>query len=508
MNKELKAKIIESLTSVVPITAIVLILSITLTPMPIGTIMLFLVGAFLLIIGMGFFTLGAEIAMLPMGDGIGTKLTKAKRNWLKCIIFLVIGIIITIAEPDLQVLAHQVPAIPDLVIILTVAIGVGVFLAIAMLRTTFKLKLSYMLMGFYIIVFILSIFTPNDFIAVAFDSGGVTTGPITVPFILALGTGMAAVGINKDSKDDSFGLVALCSIGPILAVLLLGIVYNPSTANYTPIEIARIYTTKDVADQFAAGFPTYIKEVAISLFPIIAFFAIFQIFTHQFRRRELIRFCIGMVYTYIGLVMFLTGVNIGFMPAGNYIGEQLALTKYSWILIPIGMIMGYFIVAAEPAVHVLNAQVEEVTAGAIPQSAMKQSLSIGVAISIGIAMLRILTGISIYWFLVPGYAIALILTFFVDPIFTGIAFDSGGVASGPMTATFLLPFAMGACEALGGNILTDAFGIVAMVALTPLITIQFMGLSYKRKTKKMLHADTSEPVLDDEVIDYEDESDN
>jgi len=474
-----------------------------LTPMPIGTIMLFLVGAFFLIIGMGFFTLGAEIAMLPMGDGIGTKLTKAKKKWLKAIIFLIIGIIITIAEPDLQVLAHQVPAIPDLTIILTVAIGVGVFLAIAMLRTTFKLKLSHMLLGFYIIVFILSIFTPNDFIAVAFDSGGVTTGPITVPFILALGTGLASVGHNKDSTDDSFGLVALCSIGPILAVLLLGILYNPSTANYTPIDVARIYTTTDVAKQFAKGFPVYVEEVAISLAPIVAFFAIFQIFTRQFNRRDLIRFCIGMIYTYIGLVMFLTGVNVGFMPAGNYIGEKLAQTQFSWLLVPIGMVMGYFIVAAEPAVHVLNAQVEEVTAGAIPQSAMQLSLSIGVAVSLGIAMLRILTGISIYWFIIPGYALALILTFFVDPIFTGIAFDSGGVASGPMTATFLLPFAMGACEAIGGNILTDAFGIVAMVALTPLITIQLMGLSYKRKTNKMLHTIDIEPLLDDSIIEFD-----
>ncbi|NLT96006.1 MAG: DUF1538 domain-containing protein, partial [Clostridia bacterium] len=483
MNKILKEKIMEALSSVLPITAIVLILSITLIPLPIGTFMLFLTGAVLLIIGMGFFTLGADIAMIPMGEGIGAEMTKTKKLSLVILICLVMGILITVAEPDLQVLAAQVPSIPNIVLILTVAVGVGIFLVIAMLRTLFKIKLSHMLIVFYIIVFLLAMFVPQNFIPVAFDSGGVTTGPITVPFIMALGLGLATIRSDKDSHDDSFGLVALCSVGPILAVLLLGILYNPSSASYTSAQIPEVLTSRDVAMQFAIGLPHYFKEVFIALIPIIVFFAAFQLIFKRYRKHQLVKIAVGFVYTFLGLVLFLTGVNVGFLPAGQYLGSEIASSSYKWLLLPLGMLIGYFIVAAEPAVHVLNKQVEDISSGAIPQSAMQLSLSIGVAISVGLAMIRILTGISIFWFLVPGYIIAIGLTFFVPKIFTGIAFDSGGVASGPMTATFLLPFAMGACESLGGNVLTDAFGAVAMVAMTPLITIQMLGLVYKRKMK-------------------------
>lgn len=506
MNKVLIDKIKEALSSVLPITAIVLLLSITIAPMPIGTLMLFLTGAMLLIVGMGFFTLGADMSMMPMGEGIGAELTKSKKLSLVIGICFLIGIMITVAEPDLQVLATQVPAIPDSVLILTVALGVGIFLVIAMLRTLFQIKLAHMLMFFYLIVFVLSMFIPKDFIAVAFDSGGVTTGPITVPFIMALGVGMASIRSDKGSHDDSFGLVALCSIGPILAVLFLGIWYNPSTANFTPALVPAIFTTKDVAEQFAIGLPHYLKEVLLALIPIILFFIIFQLVFKRFGKRPLLKIVVGMIYTLIGLVLFLTGVNIGFLPVGQYLGSEIASSTYKWLLIPLGMVIGYFIVAAEPAVHVLNRQVEDVSSGAISHTAMQQSLSIGVAVSLGLGMIRVLTGISIFWFLIPGYVIAIGLTFIVPKIFTGIAFDSGGVASGPMTATFLLPFAMGACESLGGNILTDAFGIVAMVAMTPLITIQLLGLIYKQKMKVTTDIEPIDIMgLEDEIIELEDE---
>ncbi len=481
MNKKLKEKILEALSSVLPITLIVAFLSITIAPLSVGTLVLFLVGAMLLIIGMGFFSLGSDMSMMPIGDGIGAQLTRSKNLLLIIVIGLVIGTVVTIAEPDLKVLATQVPAVPDMVLILTVAVGVGFFLVVAMLRTIFRIKLAHMLIVFYLLVFILSIFVPNDFIPVAFDSGGVTTGPITVPFIMALGIGMASIRGDKNSQDDSFGLVALCSIGPILAVMLLGIFYNPSTANYQPSTISDPSTTVDVAQAFGSNFPVYFEEVLVALVPILVFSILFQLISHFFRKKQLVKVGVGMIYTFIGLVLFLTGANVGFMPVGQFIGSSIAASPYKWLLIPIGMVIGYFIVTAEPAVHVLNRQVEEISQGAIPQKSMRLCLSIGVAVSIGLSMVRVLTGISIYWILIPGYAIAIGLTFFVPPIFTGIAFDSGGVASGPMTATFLLPFAMGACESLGGNILTDAFGVVAMVAMTPLITVQLMGLLYKRK---------------------------
>ncbi|MCL1805842.1 MAG: DUF1538 domain-containing protein [Clostridiales bacterium] len=489
MNQILKEKIREALTSVLPITLIVIVLSTTVTPIPIGTMMLFLEGAALLIVGMGIFSLGADIAMMPMGEGIASSMTKTKKIPLIVLVFLVMGIIITIAEPDLQVLARQTPSIPAFTLIITVAIGVGFFLVVAAFRTLFRITLSKLLFIFYIGVFILAAFVPRDFIPVAFDSGGVTTGPITVPFIMAMGLGIASLRGDHGSQEDSFGMVALCSIGPILAVLLLGMIYHPSGIDEHGFIIPRVLTMQDVSAQFAYGLPEYLKEVVLAVLPIVVVFAIFQAVYKHFSQRSLIRVAIGLGYTTIGLILFLTGANVGFMPAGQAIGAMLGGSGYNWLLIPIGMLIGYFIVAAEPAVHVLNKQVEEISAGAIPQKYMQISLSVGVALSVGLSMLRVLTGISIFWMLVPGYAIALTLSFFVPKIFTGVAFDSGGVASGPMTATFLLPFTMGACDAVGGNVMTQAFGIVAMVAMTPLITIQMLGLIYMLKEKAAAKAE-------------------
>ena len=338
-----------------------------------------------------------------------------------------------------------------------------------------------MLLFFYGIVFVLTFFVPKDFLAVAFDSGGVTTGPMTVPFIMSFGVGIAAIRSDKHASDDSFGLVSLCSVGPILAVLILGMIFHPEQSESVSESIPVIDNTVDLWRMFSSEIPTYIKEMAVSLLPIVFFFGVFQLISRDINKSSLIRIGIGLVYTYVGLVLFLTGVNVGFMPAGNYLGQTLAGLRFAWIIIPIGMVIGYFIVLAEPAVFVLTKQVEEMTSGAISSKAMGTSLSVGVSLSVGIAMIRVLTGISIMWFIIPGYAIALILTFFVPKIFTAIAFDSGGVASGPMTATFLLPLAMGACEAVGGTLITDAFGVVAMVAMTPLITIQVMGMAFKLK---------------------------
>ncbi len=511
MNKKFVLKIKESLSSVLPITALVLFLHFTIAPMPLGTLALFLIGAILLIIGMGLFTLGADVSMMIMGEKLGSYLTQSRMLWLIIPVTFLMGFMITIAEPDLQVLANQTPGVPNLVLILSVALGVGVFLVIALLRTLFQIKLSYILIALYTLVFLLAALTPKSFLAVAFDSGGVTTGPITVPFIMALGIGMAAVRSDKNSQEDSFGLVSLCSVGPILAVILLGLFYKPQASEVTSEMITNVNNIKELVRAFLHKFPLYAEEVAIALLPILLFFFVFQTFTIKLAKKQLIKIIIGSLYTYIGLVLFLTGVNVGFMPTGYLIGSNIISGKYSWLLIPLGMVIGFVIVAAEPAVHVLNEQVEDISEGSITKRSMLLSLSIGVAISVGLAMLRVSTGISIWYLLIPGYLIAIILTFFVPPIYTSIAFDSGGVASGPMTATFLLPLAMGACTAIGGDILLDAFGIVAMVAMTPLITIQILGFVSKIRTKKLLVDDTVLPVDDDfiyfeEITSYEDES--
>lgn len=474
---QLKEKTLESLAAVLPITVIVFVLSVTIAPLETGTLILFLFGAVLLVGGMGFFTLGVDMSMTPLGEGVGSVLSKKKRFIIPMIVFFVLGMLATVAEPDLQVLANQVSAIGNQVLIWTVAVGVGFFLVVATFRIRKGIPLRRMLIIFYLIIFALAFVAPNDFVPVSFDSGGVTTGPITVPFIMALGIGIASSRSDKNSSSDSFGLVSLCSVGPILSVLLLSIVYKPDSVDVSLSEIPSLSTSAQAARYFLKAFPTYIEEVAIAILPLVAVFVIFQIFTRRYSANELLRIILGFVYTYIGLVMFLCGVNVGFMPAGQTIGATIANSSHKWLLIPIGMLIGFYIVKAEPAVAVLQKQVEEVSNGAISHKAMGIALSVGVCVSVGLSMLRLLTGLNIFWLLIPGYAIALGLSFFVPNIFTGIAFDSGGVASGPMTATFLLPFAQGACQAIGGNMMTDAFGIVSMIAMTPLVTIQIMGLS-------------------------------
>ena len=505
-NTILGPKISESLSSVLPVTGIVLLLMSTVVPVTAEMLLAFLLGAVMLIVGMGLFTLGAETAMTPMGQYVGSKITKSKSLLIIIFVALFVGTMITVSEPDLQVLANQISSIPSAVLIWSVAIGVGLLLVVAMLRIVFKMKLKYLLIGFYLAVFVVAAFVPDNFLAVAFDSGGVTTGPMTVPFIMALGVGVASIR-SDDGGSDSFGLVALCSVGPILAVMLLGIFYNVDASAQTEYAFNISNSSRDIMAAFIKQLPHYAYEVALATGPIVIFFLIFRLLSGGRGSKGLGTILVGVVYTYIGLILFLTGVNVGFMPVGNYLGKALASSDVKWVIIPLGMIMGYFIVAAEPAVHVLTKQVEDETSGTVPRKALSLSLSIGVAISVGISMLRVLTGISLLWIVIPGYAIALLLTFFVPDVFTSIAFDSGGVASGPMTATFLLPFSVGACSAVGGNVVTDAFGLVALVALTPLIAIQVLGLVYKSKYNSKtanIAAEETEmlsTVSDDDIID-------
>lgn len=482
--RSIRGAIGESAKSVLPIAAIVLLLSVSLASMDSGILVLFIFGTVFLILGMSLFTIGSGMSMQPLGEGIGVQISKSKKFIAAAAVCFVLGALITIAEPDLQVLAGQVPSIPNLVLILSVALGVGIFLVISMVRTKKNILLSRLLVLFYAAVMLLAVFAPGDFIPTAFDSGGVTTGPITVPFVMALGAGMASIRSDRHSGEDSFGLVALCSIGPILSVLILSICFSPAPET-TQTVLGEFLTTKDAFIHFVKEMPVYAKEVLIAFLPIVGVFLIFQLVYRRFHRHQMIRIGVGMVYTYIGLVLFLTGANAGFMPAGRLIGAEIAAGGHRYWLIAVGMVMGYFVVSAEPAVHTLKKQVEEVTNGAISQSAIGQALSIGVGVSVGISMFRVLTGVPIYPFLIGGYVISLAITFFVPPIYTGIAFDSGGVASGPMTTAFMLPFAVGACEAVGGNVMTDAFGLVAMVAMTPLITIQILGLwsNVKRKNR-------------------------
>ena len=498
----------EAFSSVIPIALIVLVLSITCIPLDAGVLVMFILGTVMLIMGMSFFTVGSTISMEPLGDGIGKSLSKSKFMIIPLIICFILGFFITISEPDLQVLAEQVPTIPNMMLIMCVGIGVGIFLCISYVRNKKEVPLRTLLTVFYLFIVGMTFFAPKEFIPTAFDSGGVTTGPITVPFIMALGAGLAASKKGRQTGEHSFGLVALCSIGPILSVLLLSIFYNPHPAT-SAYEITKVHTTLQAFRQFTTALPIYAEEIFTAFIPIVILFILFQLITRKFHIHNFIRMSVGFLYTYVGLVLFLTGANIGFMPAGRLIGAMISKSSFSTMLIPIGMLMGYFVVSAEPAVHSLKRQVSEITNGAISQKSVGIALSIGVSASVGISMLRVLTGIPILPFLIFGYATSLIISFFVPAIYTGIAFDSGGVASGPMTSTFMLPFAVGACEAIGGNVMTDAFGIVALIAMAPLITIQILGLherSVRMRKLRKLHTEIS--MMQDDILFFDEEVDS
>lgn len=494
-------KVKEAFSSVLPITLIVLVLCFTIAPINSGVFLSFIVGALFVVVGMGLFTLGADTAMTPIGQYVGTTVMRSKKIWIILPVCFIVGVLITISEPDLTVLATQLAKnIDKWTVILTVGVGVGVFLMIAFLRIVLKVKLSHLLIGCYVVVFVLSAFVPEAFIPLAFDSGGVTTGPMSVPFIIAIGTGIASMRNDKGSETDGFGMTALCSVGPIIAVMILGIIIQPDKIDPVPNAPIDVENSKELLSVYLNALPRYMEEVGIALLPIIAFFFIFRIFGSKISKNDFIRILIGVLYTYVGLVFFLMGVNVGFLPVGSYLGQAIGSLSYNWIIIPIGMVIGYFVVSAEPAVHVLTTQVFEITSGAIPKKALRVSLMLGVAVSVGLAMLRIVFHIPIMYFLIPGYVIAIVLTFFVPDIFTAIAFDSGGVASGAMTASFLLPLALGVCNAVGGNVATEGFGVVAMVAMTPLIAIQILGLVYKIKMAKLKKQEQEKETAQEEII--------
>lgn len=503
--KELRGKIRESLVSALPVTVIVYLLSATpLLDVSIGELITFTIGAVLLVLGIGLFSMGADLAMTPMGAHVGAGLSRQRKLWLLCGICFLLGMLITIAEPDLQVLANQVRTVMNgTVLIACVGVGVGAFLILAILKIVFRMSLSHILMLFYMLLFglalVLVVNGNGALLPVAFDSGGVTTGPITVPFIMALGVGIANILGDRKSRENSFGLVSLCSVGPVLAVMVLGI-FSRNELSYTVPDYS---VSADIAGAFLNTAAHTCREVATALGLIVGMFLLCQIVFLKLSRRILKRIAIGVAFTYAGLVIFLTGVNVGFMPIGYKIGCALGQGNPG-MLVGFGLVIGILVVLAEPAIHVLNAQVEDVTGGLVNRRAMMVGLCIGVGTALALSMLRIVFDFSLIYYVVPGYFIALMLSLVVPPVYTAIAFDSGGVASGPMTSGFLLPLAIGACVTIHGSdaVLRDAFGVVALVAMAPLIAIQLLGfrgivaekLSERRAMRRILDADDQQII--------------
>jgi hypothetical protein len=476
-------KLKESLQAALPIGVIIVSLHLTVVPMPLGTLMLMFFGMMILIFGLTLFSLGTDMAMLPMGEHIGAALLRSRN--LKLLVFgcFLFGFVVTVAEPDLQVMTRQVPSVPNVTLLGSVAAGVGAFLVLAMLRILFRFTLSHTLIVMYAVTFAVAFFSA-DYLAVAFDASAVTTGPITVPFLLALGAGFASVNSGRGSEEDNFGLCAICSVGPILAVLITGLFFDPHSTGYEIATPATVESFGEMLALFGDGLIHSFWEVAMVVVPIVGSCAIFQ-FTHlKLSKTELVKIGVGLLYLLFGLTIFLAGVNRGFMPAGKFLGESMGALEHNWILVPICLLVGACVVVAEPAVHVLTKQVEEISNGAISRRTLLFAMALGVGIAMSLAMLRMLMGLSIWWIMLPGYLLALGLTFFVPNFFVGIGFDSGGVAAGAMSAAFVLPFTIGVCEALGGNVMGNAFGVVGMIAMMPPITLQLIGLLYNMRLKK------------------------
>lgn len=477
MLQALWTKLKESAVSVFPVTLIVLIVSFTpIFSLTVTETVVFSCCAIALVFGMALFNLGADMAMTPMGEQVGSGLPKSGKFKTLLLVCFVMGVCVTVAEPDLTVLAGQVAeAINGTALIVTIGVGVGLFLVLGVLRIVFRLHLSHLMTFFYLLLFAFAALLLEQgkgaFLPLAFDSGGVTTGPITVPFIMAMGVGVSAALGDKHDRESSFGFIALCSIGPIIAVLLLGLLSGGEVSYQLPQ-----YSVQAGAGEIFHEVALKCKEVAIAILPIVAFFFILQFLFLKLPKKRIIQIIVGVFYTFFGLVVFLAAVTIGFMPIGFKMGEQLA-AQNPILLVLFAFALGLTVVLAEPAIHVLNKQVEHVTGGAVKKKSMLIALSVGVGIAIALSVIRIIFNFSVLYYLIPGYFIALGLSFFVPKIYTAIAFDSGGVASGPLTSTFILPFVIGVCFVLQGesSILYDAFGLVSMVAMTPLISIQSLG---------------------------------
>lgn len=483
MAKSLLEKLKESVQASVPIAALVLVLHFTVAPIPGGTLALMLVGFVLLIVGLTLFSLGTDMAMMPIGEHIGSSLIRTRKLWLLLGALFIFGFAVTAAEPDLQVFANQVASVPNLHLIVGISLGVGIFLAIGALRILFRWKISSLLLIAYPLVFFLALFSA-DYLSMALDASAVTTGPITVPFLLAVGAGFASINSGKDADEDNFGLCGICSIGPIFALLILGLFFDASNASYMVAPSAAVNSAGEVVRLFGRGLWSTLGEVLMVIIPIVVIFLIFQVIRLKLSKTEVVRIFVGIGYLLVGLSIFLAGVNYGFMPAAKFLGETMGNLDYNWVLVPICLVIGACVVAAEPAVHVLTKQVEEITNGSIRRSTMLFGMALGVGIAMALGMVRILFGVSIWWIVIPGYIISLTLSRFTPSLFVGIAFDSGGVAAGAMSAAFVLPFAIGVCTAVGGNVVTDAFGIVGLIAMMPPIIVQMMGVVYKRKLKK------------------------
>jgi hypothetical protein len=483
-------KIKEVLSSVLPITIIVLILNFTATPLATPLVITFLIGAFLIMLGLAIFLIGVDISVTPLGNQVGSALAKSNKLWIVVIGSTIVGFFISIAEPGLIVLANQVDIvtageISNRSILIVVSIGMAIMVALGFIRILSNVPLYKMLIVLYGITFILALFTSTEFLAIAFDASGATTGILAVPFILALAHGVST--LKKDSQaaeEDSFGLVAIASVGAILSVMFLSILAE--TKEFSAELELNIAASTSIIRPFIANTPVILREGSLAILPLLIIFLVLQKFSSNKSKKAFMRMIKGFVYAFLGLFLFLVGANAGFMDVGSIVGYSLASANNSIYTVIIGFMLGVVTILAEPAVHVLTLQIENVTSGHVKRKAVLTALSLGVGLAVALSIIRIIIPkVQLWHYLLPGYIVSIAMTFFVPKLFVGIAFDAGGVATGPMTATFILAFTQGVAKATqGADILIDGFGMIATVALMPIITLQTLGFFYKLKAKK------------------------
>ena len=480
----------EVLFAVLPVTFIVLALHFTVAPLETQLLMRFILGALFIVIGLSIFLFGVDLGVSPLGELMGKTLAKSNKISVISIASLVLGFFISVAEPDLHILAGQVAyvtsgAVSKTSILIVVSLGIALLLTIGLLRIVYNRPLHKTLAILYMIIFGLALFTSSGFLAISFDASGATTGAMTVPFILAMAMGVSSLKkVGTSSEEDSFGLVAIASTGAIIAVMIMSILAGAKeiSGSLEP----NLKTSASIIGPFLEKLPVMAGEISLALSPLLVLFFIVQLTASKVSVKARNKILKGMLYTFLGLVLFLTGVNAGFMDVGSLVGYSLASLNKPWLVILVGFVLGLVVILAEPAVYVLTNQIETVTTGYVKRKVVLVALSIGVGLAVALSMARILIpAVQLWHYLLPGYAASLIMMYYVPRLFVGIAFDSGGVASGPMTATFILAFAQGAAERIeGANVLIDGFGVISLVALTPIIALQTVGLIFRYKSVK------------------------
>ncbi len=474
----LQSKTKEVAQSLIPVVIFVGVLSMAFIRIDFPIVQRFFIGSGLVFFGLSIFLWGVDQSMEPIGYHMAHEIATSKGLFKTVILSFLLGFLITIAEPDVLILAGQVEgasggSLESNFLVMMISVGVGVLISIASIRILTGFKYNLMMLIIYFGILLLGTRISEEFLAISFDSSGATTGALTTPFVLAISVGLSRTKGGKSAEENAFGMVGAMSAGPILAVMLISVLSGQSNIQGSAQEFI---TTDAVLAPIIADFRGTFFNSIKALIPIIILFFVFNFFKFKISRKETIRVIRGLIYTVLGLTLFLVGSHTGFMDMGRVLGYGIA-EKYSTYLPIIGLILGMLVVLAEPAVHVLAEQVEDVTAGNIKNSLLRMTLSIGVGIAIALSMLKIMSpNIQLWFFILPGFLISIALSFFVDPIFTGIAFDAGGVASGPMAATFILAFAQGVADQVPtADVLKDGFGIIAMIAMTPIISIMVLG---------------------------------